>query len=251
MGNPARTVALTASIPDPLEMANDNYRHRLVALNTTSNRMVTVSEKSTGGLDPRTTQVSDARSFGLKAPAGMAVDNLGDIYLLDATGPRLVRVRPQADGGFAQAAVSATDIGWLAGHDVRGLAYDPATGHLSVLSQQDHSLYEMTRGAEKVGVHDVSAVKLRRPQGMVFAPSADRTDASGETSLYVADAGATSSGTQFATSAQVMELSFAALAAPAGGQVTSSLLNTVTRRRSLPPARTPRASPMYRAATAW
>ncbi|MET0152504.1 MAG: cadherin domain-containing protein, partial [Candidatus Binatia bacterium] len=155
-------------------------------------------------------------------PAGMAVDPAsGAIFVLDASGPRIARLEPGSDGGFADADVSSIDLAPSGATNVRGIAFDPSSGHLHVHAQGG-KLYELTTGGQTVAVRDLSGIALGTPQAMVFAPSGDLTDASDELSIYVADSG----GSRQALG-QIVELSLSAAVAPAASSFSSSLVHTV------------------------
>jgi hypothetical protein len=142
---------------------------------------------------------------------------------------------------------------------VRGLAFDPTTEHLHVMSLTDQKLYELTQSGQVVTTRDMSEFGLGDPGGMVFAPSGDQTDNPLEMSLYLADSGSvsgqskgswpTQSGelSQQSTagnaavqgSGQIVELSFTELAAPAASSFQSSVIRTTDLGAISPPSPDP------------
>ena len=135
----------------------------------------------------------DARRFGLQNPQGMTVDPAsGTLFILDAVGPRIVRVEPGLDGSFDGAVVSEVNLQSSGLIAPRGLALDPTTGHFYLVSPAEQKLYELSQSGKVVANHDLSQFQLGTPQGMVFAPSGDQTDDPVQMSLYLADSGSRS-----------------------------------------------------------
>jgi uncharacterized protein YjiK len=118
----------------------------------------------------------------------MAVDpSTGTLYILDARGPRIVKVEPAEGGSLAEGKVSATRLRSSMLRNVRGLAFDPAKATLHVRSGR--RLVELNLRGAVVATRDLSRIRLRNPQGIVFAPTGDSTDDRARTSLYLTDAG--------------------------------------------------------------
>ncbi|MEZ4869908.1 MAG: DNRLRE domain-containing protein [Caldilineaceae bacterium] len=187
-GERAGAARIAAAIKDPINITFDNLRNRLLIFRSPANRLIEIQEQANGNLNLRTLIRHDARLFGVDNPQGMAVDPVsGTLFILDATGPRLVRVEPAADGTFATAVISAINLQATDLVDVRGLAFDPTTGDLHIFSRTDQHLYELTQAGEIVATRDLSPFNLSNPQGMVFAPSGDLTDDPAELSLYITD----------------------------------------------------------------
>ena len=232
-GRKAWSARLPGALSNPLAFAVDDAHHRLLALRD-SRRLVSVPQAADGTWQVAGSSVADVGSLSLGDLAGMTVDDRGDVYLLDSTGPRLVRLRPQSDGSLANAQVATTPLAWLSGATVRGLAFDPQSKNLYVLSPSDRQVYEMAPGGDPVAVHDISGVSLRDPQGIVVAPTADQTDPASATSLYVADTGGTAAGT-----GQVVEMSFTAAATAQSSDYASTLVNTVDMANVTPPSPDP------------
>ena len=232
-GLKAWSVRVPAVLSNPSAFTFDDVRHRLLALRD-GQRLISVPQKADGTLQVAGTTVADVSALSLGEPAGLTVDDSGDVYVLDSTGPRLVRVRPTADGSLVNAQVQTTPLAWLSGKAVRGLAFDPQSRNLYVLSPTDRRVYEMTRAGDPVAAHDISGVRLRDPRGIVVAPTADKTDAATATSLYVADTGGTTTGT-----GQVVEMSFTATPTAESANFRSALVNTVDMAAVSPPSPDP------------
>jgi uncharacterized protein YjiK len=272
----AGSARIAVAIRDPINTVFDDKANRLLIFQSANNILVEVLENPGGNLDPKTLIRHDARLFGLQNPQGMAVDPAnGYLYILDATGPRIVRVEPGADGSFDNAIITAVDLQPAGLTNVRGLAFDPTTGHLHVLSPAELKLYELSQTGQVVVTRDLSEFGLTDPQGVVFAPTGDQTDDPQRMSLYLADASlvdrpgqAASSSTPGSgyriylplimrgsgggggndtvtgaaitqSSGQIVELSFTELMAPAASTFQSSLIRTTNMAAFSPPSPDP------------
>jgi sugar lactone lactonase YvrE len=227
----ARRLAVASR--DPINAAFDDRRHRLLLLSR-ADRLVDVRTGRRGGLRPWTLVRRDAGRLDLRDPQGMTVDPArGTLFFLDARGPSIVRVQPGPRGGLARATVSRIDLGGARIGRVRGIAFDPSSGHLQVGGTR---LYELTTRGRVVAVRDLSGLGVGAPQGMTFAPSGDLTDPPGQLSLYVAyrrGAGQATGG--------IVELSLTPLAAAATASATftSSLVRTIDTAAFAPPSPDP------------
>ncbi|UCE86744.1 MAG: SdiA-regulated domain-containing protein [Deltaproteobacteria bacterium] len=126
-------------------------------------------------------------SFG-----GIAVDPAtGQVFVLDAAARRILRLGPSStdEHGRGLPLVGRLDLSWPGDGEPGALSFDPNTRHLFVLSRSSERLLELSEFGVLIAVHDTSALGLSDARGMVFAPSADLTDDSATTHLYIADAG--------------------------------------------------------------
>jgi uncharacterized protein YjiK len=227
----AGSARIAAAVKDPINVAFDARRNRLLLLDQ-ADRLLEVQVDANGDLDPATLARRDALRLDLQNPQGMAVDpGSGVLYILDAAQPRLLRVEPAPDGSFEQALISEVDLRPTGLGALRGLAFDPATGHLQAVGGQ--KLHELTQAGQPLAVRDLSDFDLASPQGLVFAPSGDQTDDPGQLSVYLADSGGTQS------SGQIVELSLTPLPSVASIDFTSSLVNTVNMAAFSPPSPDP------------
>ena len=227
----AGSARIAAAVKDPINMAFDARGNRLLLLDT-ADRLLEVRADANGDLDPSTLVRRDALRLDLRDPQGMTVDPAnGVVFVVDAAQPRIVRIEPDANGSFDAATTSDVDLQSSGVSGVRGLAFDPTTGHLHIGSAQ--GLVELTTTGAVVTTRDLSSLGLAKPAGMAFAPSGDLTDASSELSVYVADSGAG------ASPGQIVELSLAPLAAIAAIDFTAALVNTVNMGGLSPPSTDP------------
>jgi uncharacterized protein YjiK len=184
-----RSNRIQATGSDPLNTAFDSKFNRLLSLKN-GNQLIEIKTKADGSLDPATlTRTNIGRQFGLRNPQGISVDSAtGALFVLNRTarGSEIVRIQPGADGSFAEATVSRFDVAATIANP-RGLALDPTTGSLQLLSQSQNQLYELSQTGEILATRDLAGVGLKNPQALVFAPSGDQTDNPNAVSLYVAD----------------------------------------------------------------
>jgi uncharacterized protein YjiK len=239
----AGSARIAAAIKDRINVAFDNKANRLLLFQAPANQLIEVLPGADGNLRPASVVRHNVRHFGLQNPQGMSVDpQSGVLFVLDAVGPRLVRVQPAADGTFDQALISAVDLQPIGLTTVRGLAFDPASGHLHVVNVGEQALYELTQDGQVVASRDLAPFQLSDPQALVFAPTSDQTDDPGNMSLYVTDtgkragrAGRAPHNAKLVTQAtvqetgQIVELSLAEpaiAAAPAAPPFISSVVKT-------------------------
>ncbi|HSJ85625.1 MAG TPA: SdiA-regulated domain-containing protein, partial [Anaerolineales bacterium] len=214
---------IAATVQNPLNVTLDNRAHRLLLFVASSKQLLAVAEDSSGNLDPTTLTHYDASRFGVQDPQGLSVDaDSGTLFILDAAGPRLVRITPASDGSFNGASVSAINLQSAGLNQVHGLAFDPSTGNLHVASPAEQKLYELTQAGQLVASRDLSPFHLSDPQALLFAPTTDQTDDPAKTSLFLADEGSTT----IQSSGQIVELSLTAAASSATVSFTSTLVKT-------------------------
>jgi hypothetical protein len=181
---------LARAISNPLNVAFDAKGGRLLILEARRGELTAIPVRPDGALDPAREVRYPVLRLGAVDPQGITVDPAsGRLFVLDRGGPWLLRVEPDAEGGFEAAEVSRADLGPLGLTNTRGLAFDPTTGHLHVLTGPKWTLHELTEAGDLVATRDLSGLGIFDPGGMVFAPSGDMTDDPGQMSLYVADGG--------------------------------------------------------------
>ncbi|MEN6409379.1 MAG: hypothetical protein ABFD44_06690, partial [Anaerolineaceae bacterium] len=233
---------VAAVLPDPVNLTYDPTFGRILFLQFPANLLVAVREDSSGNLDPTSLTHIDIRRYGIQNPQGITVDPAsGDLYLLDAAGPRILRVAPGADGSFdgANSEIKPQIDGLTS---PRGLAFDPTSGHLHLYDPAEKKLYELTRSGEVVAFRDLSGYALAEPQAIVFAPSGDQTDDPEQMSLYVADSGLSkeaAAGTSSVDAGQIVEFSLVEPAVSAAVSSASALIRTVDLSAISPPSPDP------------
>jgi hypothetical protein len=115
------------------------------------------------------------------------------LFILDAAGPRIIRVDPgpgqSLDGPAAlrERRIQEIDLKQTGLVDLRGIAFNPADGHLYALSPARQALYELTDTGQLVATRDLSTLddlRLLNPKAWSSAPSGDQTDDPAQMSLY-------------------------------------------------------------------
>ncbi|HEV8382690.1 MAG TPA: hypothetical protein VGQ29_13970 [Gemmatimonadales bacterium] len=250
VGDAKGAVRIAATVTDPINVAFDDKAGRLLLLDSPSNRLFEISARPDGSLNPKTLRSNSALSLRLKDPRGLTVDPAtGRLFILDAAGPRILRVTPDARLGFADPTVSAIDLASTGRSNLRGIAFDPRLRRLFVLDPTARVLHELTETGRLVETRDLSKLALFDPRGMSFGPSSDATDDPAETSLYIADR---SNGPSVVPDGRITELSFDVPGATGGGaggvlaptataapQVLATLVKTVLTSNFSPPSPDP------------
>ncbi|MEJ2737063.1 MAG: SdiA-regulated domain-containing protein, partial [Anaerolineae bacterium] len=236
------TAHLLVERVDPLNMAFDGRASRLLLYQAATRELIEVGAGPDGYLNPAMVTRRDAREFGLERPQGMAVDPAsGQVYFLDSAGPRIVSVDLDLQGKFSEVVVRQVDLDETGLRDLRGLAFDPTTGHLFVLAPVEQMLYELSLTGEVVASRDLSPFVLQNPQGMVFAPSGDSTDDPSKMSLYIADSGLNAGlegQTTSQSSGEIVELSFDEIE-PQAETIAATLVQVIDTSLFDPPSPDP------------
>lgn len=214
---------------DPINIAYFNPMDKILTIEPSGQRIAVMSADSNGEVEA----YIDIADWKLKNPKGITVDNNdGTIYLIDQVGPRLVKIVP-GPGGFTDVTITETILSSLGKEKIQGIALDPATGHLHILSPGGSILYEIADSGDVVATRDLSVLGLKDAQTMVFAPSYDTTDAEMQMNLFIADAG---SSTEASATGGIYELSLVEPAAVAAANFTSVLINTIHANLLSPPS---------------
>src|ERR671925_1373223 len=217
-----------------LELAFDASRRALVAFDGSTGKVTTIATRRSGRPARVLSRVRVSRLAGIRA-AGVAVDrSSGTLFVLDRTSGRIAAVparlwRTRGGSGRGRQ-VSWIYLARLAEVDLRGLAFDAARRRFSVLELNSRAIYEYDRDGALLRRLDLRTVHLNDPQGLVRAPSGDRTDGPAATSLYIVDA-ASRKG-RSARIVEVAEVPF--VASLAATSLSSSLVNTIETWRWSP-----------------
>jgi uncharacterized protein YjiK len=226
------TARISGQIWNPINVAFDDKYGRLLFLQDPDNELVEIREGSDGNLELQTLFRNDGKRFGFLYPQGMTVDSeIGILYILDALGPKIIRVEPGSDGSLSRAIISEIKILPGGMGNPRGLAIDPGTGHFYIACPDEQMLFEITQNGRIIRSLDLAPFKLGNIQGMVFAPSGDQTDDPLYSNLYLADS----------ISGEIQEFS---LNEPANmslmpGSFSSSLLRNINLAAISPPSPDP------------
>ena len=241
----AGVAQISAAVQNPINMTFDNRFSRLLLLNAQGNQILDVRPDNNGNLGPSNVIRYNVNGLGLQNPQGTTVDEkTGTLYILDAAVPRVMQIQPFSGGSFEGANLSEIKLQSYGFASLRGIAFEPSSGHLFVDDPKSQKLYEVTPSGELVATRDLSQFRLKDPQAMVFAPSGDQTDDPAQMSLYVVDSGLVeqqnpNAGRSFKSTGRVVELSLTALVAPAAATFTASLIRTTNMAAISPPSPDP------------
>ena len=163
------------------------------------------------------TERTDIASLRLRGAQGATFDpRSGDWLVLDSRAREIVRV-PSADGSAKPSRVSLQGLG---PGRLRGLARNPVDRLLYVANTGRGLIYAVDGSGRVRKAFNVDGARIRNLRGLVFAPSADRTDSQRVQHLYVADAG----GGKLA--GRLLELSLARRVG-GSGTLTGKLVRTI------------------------
>ena len=133
------TVTTTVTLDDPVNIGFDDRRQRLLLAGSGALHELRAPSGRPTSRGARSVPLS---ALGLSRPRGLAVHPTnGTIYVLDGAGPALVRLTP-TDGLLQGAKRSSVTLRGARLGQARGIAFDPGTGHLQVVSGTE--LVELT-----------------------------------------------------------------------------------------------------------
>jgi uncharacterized repeat protein (TIGR01451 family) len=227
VGKRAGSARIEATVESPINLTFDSKANRLLIYQPVPKTLIVVDAGPDGTLIPSSLRRINVHHFGLDDAQGMTVDpETGILYVLDAAPPRIVRIEPDFSGGFEGAAISEIDLSPSGLTGLQGIAVDPETDNLNVLSPGDKRLYEISHRGLIVANRDLTAINLTDPHGMVYAPSGDLTDDPAAMNLYLAGDG------------QIIELAFSQ-PATMEALVLGSLVQTIDTSLFSPPSPDP------------
>ncbi len=224
---------------DPINIAYDGKNDRLLVIDASGQRIDAISTDN-GSINPYNLNSFDIQGWHLDTPRGLAINpKNGEIFILDQTGPRIIKITPVINERLDRADVEIIDLRDLGFKQPQGLAVDESTGNLYILDRADKLLYEITPGAHVVSVRDLAAFQLIDPQTITIAPSLDQTDEEDTTSLYIVDRQHKMKN-RATREASILEMS---LLGPRtmvmADTYTSNLINTIDTSQFLPPCPDP------------
>jgi uncharacterized protein YjiK len=171
-------------LSNPSTLAFDPTGARLAAV--TGKQLVIVRSAHLGAKRPPVRRV-DIANLGLRDPRGATFDPTNGTWLILDSGTRaIVRV---SSPGWGQRKPVRLSLRKLGAGRLRGLARNPADGLLYVANPDQALLYGVDRSGKRRKTYSIKNAALRNLTALVFAPSADPTDAPTIQHLYAADAG--------------------------------------------------------------
>jgi hypothetical protein len=182
---------------EPTDGAVGGVGNTLYFTDDTTDHVYTVRKGPDGAFgtsDDLVTSFS-TEGFGSKDPAGLGFGRKS-LFVSDGDNltskERVYRIRRGPNRVFDGVAPAGDDIVTSFSTKPLGLrrpsdvAYDPATGHLLIVSALDDFIAETTMRGTLVATYDMSATKMRYPAGITLAPASGDPAA---THVYVADRG--------------------------------------------------------------
>lgn len=182
-----------AQAPD-LNMAFDESSGGLYILKPGQSELVRLGT-GPGGLPA----ASDRRRFGVSGygiqdPQGITFDAAsGRLYILDAGKSQVVSIAPHPVHGFDGVEVirggrlQRIPLKQLGNGSLRGIAHNPANGHLYVASPSQKLLYELELDGTVISTFDLTVLGIHNPVAATFAPSVDNTDDPAIFNLFLLD----------------------------------------------------------------
>jgi hypothetical protein len=191
-GRPTRSWSFTRFSDEPTDVAVLGRRTVLVT-DDNVNRIFVVKrgrDRRFGSRDDRVRSFS-TEAFGSRSPQGLTVAD-GVLFVSDGAGAAVYRIDPGPDRHFDGVEHGGDDVvSSFSTSDLdltfpSGCAFDAATGHLLLVSQNLAAIVETTTDGQEVARYDISDSGIRFPSSVEFAPSsADATVAA----IYVTDRG--------------------------------------------------------------
>ena len=127
-----------------------------------------------GTRDDRSGVLIDTHTFGSSNPEGLGWRDRGRMLLVtDASNDRVYRIRRGRDKRFGTAddIVTSFGTGRFGFRQPEDVAFDPARGHLFIVSSQEDYIIETTQRGRRVRQIDLSSTNIRNPSGIVVAPA--------------------------------------------------------------------------------
>ncbi|MDQ3145405.1 MAG: hypothetical protein M3R01_00435 [Actinomycetota bacterium] len=211
--------ALGAPLPlpasgSPATLAYDAAVRRLTLLD--GNRLLSVPVARSGG--PVSPRPKDLASLGLRAPRAATFDPTSGRWLVLDDGGKTLRAVELLSGAARTLTLEVPRPTRF-----RAVAFNPLDGLVYLAGADDERLYAYTVGGELRAVLDLASAGLGDLRAMTFAPSADTTDDPAISSLYLADAGSSTS------SGQIVEVALGPTAVAPEPQAASSASLVATR----------------------
>jgi hypothetical protein len=157
MSHVGKRLGLTPLAMDPtgpIAMTFDVRANRLLLLDLLDGSLWQIDVSVDGQLASDAPRPLYVPSLSLIHPSGIAVDAVnGDLFILDRVGPRLVRVDLHSGNTFEAAVVSDIPLERIGHEDVLGLACDPTSGHLYVLSPSRKRSGDLTDPPSRVSLY--------------------------------------------------------------------------------------------------
>lgn len=182
-GKTRRTVGLP-KLARPWTLSFDPVRKRFTAVSP--KRLVTIPLRSAVA-DSSSVRRFDIGYLGLRSPQASTFDPRGGkLLILDSAAQQIVSVTPGQRPGTTPVRISLRKLG---ARTLRGLAYNSADRLVYVASIDKKLLYGLDGRGVPRKRYSLRSAAVRNLNGLLFAPSSDRTDPPSHQHLFVADQG--------------------------------------------------------------
>ena len=215
-GRQIRSIEIPGQVGVSRRVTYDVAGDRLLMLVTGPLRLVEFDLRQED--DAKVPVVHDLSAVQIGFPVGIAMDpTTGEVVILDAEGPSLVRVQ-STRSGFENRASVTVDLRADGIEEAGGIAFNDSTGHIHIIDPSEARLYELGVDGRVRRVRRLSELELGDMVSMVFTTSGDQTDEPSATSLYVVvgDDGA----------GRILEVSLKETEAPVVSGFRSEIINT-------------------------
>jgi uncharacterized protein YjiK len=230
-GQPVRSFEIPDGVGEPSLVAYDTVGDRLLILGSDPLRIVEIGIDTDS--DNADSVVHDLSRVDVTNPAGIAIDpRNGDLVIVDAAGPSLVRMQATPTG-FAGVESVRVDLGSHGIDDVSGVAFDGSSGFLYIIDSSEGLLFELDIDGQVRGTWRLLGLDLGVAVPMAFAASGDQTDELSTTSLYVL------AGSTNGDAGRVLELLPPASDVPLNFGFTSGEINRIDVASFTPPSPDP------------
>jgi hypothetical protein len=180
-----------------LQLAYDAQEARLLIFDPAAAQIIALATGEDGLID-RSVPAERYEIAGLAGidvrgmVVGAADSNQETITILDRAAGEVLHLSPDDAGYYdvgASERVQRISLATPKRAQLRGLAYEPSSGHYFTFDGRAKILYELDRAGQRVMSYDLVEMNLTNLQGLVSAPSADRTDDPSMTDLFLTDSG--------------------------------------------------------------
>jgi hypothetical protein len=234
------TVHLPPTLADASTITFDDATQRLFLLKDDLTTLIQIPLGSNGALASATETHFPLANLGLQSAKGMAIDAAGkSLFILDGAAAQIVIIplQEQLDPAAFTKVDLPPELGMLS---AQGLGVNPSNHHLYLMQPNQHVLYELTQAGQLVAQYDLAPLLLTNPLALVFAPSADLTDAPNTVHLFLVDSPASEPQ---ASTGKVIEVALdsaeATVSAASPSVTTLTLVQTVHTSAFSPPSPDP------------
>lgn len=183
-GGQVRSIGIPDEVPVPQMVTYDAVGHRVLMLETEPLRLAELDVRRES--EAEVIDVYDLSDITVRDPVGIAMDSTtGELVILDAEGPSLVRIKTTSNGFDTDNPVTiALDVNDIT--NASGIAFDESAGLLFVIDPKAGRLYGLDVDGRVSDSWRLTGLELDDMVAMAYTASGDETDEPSTTSLFVA-----------------------------------------------------------------